>query len=227
VLIRSVTAYAKSPFSAGAELTRTNTILSLLVAACSAVSWWPSTLEPALDVPWWIPLIVVALGSGLATILSNGRWLYFLGLSASGTFAGLLVGFALWPPEDGIAQSYAGLESLAATLAVALLSVVAGLAGRMLPVAVKKHRQAFWLVLAACAAFGPGALAVRPSIIAHRVARNDRLATSRFQSLKTAVERTAMDPALPARICDGETLKRNYSDQPSAPKAGAISQETT
>jgi hypothetical protein len=193
---------------------KTNTILLLLVAACSAVSWWPLILEPALDLPWWVPLTVIALCSGLATILSNGRWLYFLGVSASATFAGLLVGFALWPWEDGIAQSYAGLATLAATLAVALVSLIAGLVGRWLPVASKKHRQALSLVLAACAAFGPAALAVRPSIIAHRVTRNNRLAADRFQSLKTAVERTAMDPVLPAPICDGQSLKHNYSGPP-------------
>jgi hypothetical protein len=155
---------------------------------CAAVSWWPLILEPTLDLPFWIPLTVVALCSCLAAALSNGGWLHIPAVASAATLAGLLAGFILWPLEDGIAESYAGIASLAVTLAVVLLSLVAGLVGRQLRAAGEMHRRAQWLALAACVAFGPVVLAVRPTIIAHRVARNDRVAADRFQSLKTAVE---------------------------------------
>jgi hypothetical protein len=193
---------------------RTNTIILLAIATCSAVSWWPVILEPALDLPWWVPLTVIALCSASATALSNGGWLKVVAVSAAATFAGLVVGYSLWPLEDGIAQSYAGLAATAATLAVALESLGAGLLARRLSGASNNYRRVIWLVLAGCVAFGPVALAIRPSIIAHRVARNDRIAADRFQSLKAAVERTRMGPANAARICDGYSLKSNYSGPP-------------
>jgi hypothetical protein len=197
---------------------RTNTILWVSVAACSAVSWWPLILEPALDLPWWVPLAVIALCSCFASALSNGRWLPVFAASAVATPAGLWVGFTLWPVEDGIAQSYAGFAALAATIAVALVSLVAGLVGRRLSVAGEMYRRFLWLVLVSSIAFGPVTLALRPSIIAHRVARNDRIAAQRFQSLKTAVEQTRMGSGDSVRICNGESLKHNYSGPPFSAK---------
>jgi hypothetical protein len=46
------------------------------------------------------------------------------------------------------------------------------------------------------------------------MARNDRLATARFASLKNAVERTAAEAGDSKGICDGSALRRHYSGPP-------------
>lgn len=188
-----------------------NAILLLLVGIGSALAWFPLILEPTLDLPAWIPLAVIALSAGLATILSEGRWLRFFLVCSAASLAGLVVGYSVWPMEDGIAQSYAGIAIVVATLAVALVSLVAGLIGRMIPLEKRKPRGAAWVVLAGCIAFGPVALALRPALIAHRVEHNDRLAAQRFQALKRSVELTRAEEAKPGNICDGMALKRNYA----------------
>ncbi len=190
---------------------RPNAVLVLLVAIGSALCWWPLILEPSLDLPWWVPLLVIGLCCCLATILSEGRLFRFLAASSISTMTGLLFGYVTWPMEDGIAQSYAGIATAFATGAVALVSLVAGLVGRSVPVSSEKGRRAVWIALAGCVAFGPVVLAVRPQVIALRVARNDHLAAERFESLKLAVERTRLEPGNPARICEGPALKRNYT----------------
>ena len=53
-----------------------------------------------------------------------------------------------------------------------------------------------------------------PLLVAHRVARNDRMAAERFESLKNAVERTLAEAGNPERVCDGQTLRRHYSGPP-------------
>lgn len=189
---------------------RTNAILLFLVIAVSAVCWWPLIIEPTLGLPFWIPLIVVGLCSGLATVLSGGRWLRFAAASSATTFVGALAGFVFWPLEDGISQSYALFAVIAAVLAVAIISVVVGLACRRIAVSNERFRLALWFALAACVAFGPVALALRPAVVAHREA----LAAERFASLKLAVERTRAESGNSASICDGQALKRNYAGPP-------------
>lgn len=190
---------------------RRSAILLFLITAGSVLCWLPSILEPSLDLPTWVPLTVIALSVGLATILSGGRWLRFLVVSAAATLVGIVAGYTIWPMEDGIAQSYVGLAALAAMFAVALACLVTGLIGRKLSVVNQSRRRAVWILLAACVAFGPVTLALRPSLIAHRVARNDHFAEQRFESLKLAVERTRSQPGGSASICDGRSLKKNYS----------------
>jgi hypothetical protein len=193
---------------------RKNAVLVLLVLAGSSICWWPVTKEPSLDLPAWVPIIVIAVCCCLATILARGKWLRFVAASSAATMVGLLFGYMVWPLEDGIAQSYAGIGTAVATFAVAVVSVIAGLVGRRISVSNANGRRAVWIAFAGCVAFGPVVLAVRPELIAHRVARNDRLAAERFEGLKLAVERTRMEPGNPSRICDGTALKRNYAGPP-------------
>lgn len=188
-----------------------NVTLLLLVAAGAALCWLPIILEPSLGLPAWVPLTVIAASAALATFLSGGYWLRFSAASAVGTLAGVLVGYAIWPMADGIAQSYVGLAALVATLAVFVVSLVASLIGRWITVGNQSPRRAARIVFAGCIAFGPLASVVRPSVVAHRTARNNELAKQRFESLKLAVERTRSEPGDPGRICDGRVLEKNYS----------------
>jgi hypothetical protein len=188
-----------------------DTLLILLTAAGSALCWWPAAIEPSVDFPRWILLVLVALMTGMATILSNGRWLRFVVVSTVGAFAGLWAGFVLFPPSDGIARSYAPLAIAAATMAAFVVSLLAGLVGQNLSASRKTLRRSAWLAFVACVGFGPIALALTPLLVAHRVATNDRMAAERFESLKSAVEETIAESADPAHICDGQNLKRHYS----------------
>ena len=63
---------------------RRNAVLVLLVVAGSSICWWPVTKEPSLDLPAWVPLIVIALCCCLATILARGKWLRFVAASSFG-----------------------------------------------------------------------------------------------------------------------------------------------
>ena len=189
-----------------------NLILALLIGATAAISWVPLILEPSLYLPWWIPLCVIALAAGLAALLS-GLWLRYLFIAAFSSLAGLLAGYSIWPLADGIAQSYTGIASLVATLAVALVCLVTGLIGRGLSASNLLRQPVAWALLAGCAAFGPTALAARPGLIAWRVAHNNALAAQRFASLQTAVERARKKHGS-ASICDGQSLKENYSGPP-------------
>jgi hypothetical protein len=200
---------------------RKNAVLVLLVVTGSSICWWPVTKEPSLDLPAWVPLIVIALCCCLATILAGGKWLRFVAASSAATMVGLLFAYTVWPLEDGVAQSYAGFVTVVAAVAVAVVSVAAGLVGRRISVSNANGRRLVWIALACCVAFGPVVLAVRPEVIAHRVARNDRLAAQRFEGLKLAVERTRLEAGNPARVCEGMTgqaLKRNYSGPPFSDK---------
>jgi len=184
-------------------------LLVVLTVIGSALCWWPAIVEPSLDFPRWILLALIALMTALATALSNGRCLRFVAASTAGTFAGLCGGFALFPLSDGIASSYIPDAVVVATLLSVFVSLVAGLAGRKLPVSNENHRRAVWLAFVCCVAFAPVALALTPPLVARRVARNDRVAAARFESLKNAVERTMAEAGDPGRICDGRALKRH------------------
>jgi hypothetical protein len=188
--------------------------LVVVIIIGSALCWWPAIMEPSLDFPWWLLLALIALTIVLATALSDGRWLRFVVASTVGTFTGLCSGFALFPSADAIANSYAPFAIVVATLLSVFVSLVAGLAGRKLSVSNENRRRAVCLALVCCVAFGPVALALTPPLVAHRVARNDRVAAARFESLKNAVERTMAEAGDPGRICDGRALKRHYSGPP-------------
>jgi hypothetical protein len=197
---------------------RRNAFLLVLTVIGSALLWWPVTIEPNLDLPFWLPLLFIALLTGLAAALSGGRWPLFVVASTVGTFAGVCGGFAIWTSSDPIAGSYAPYGVAMATLATVLVSLIAALAGLKVSLSNENRRRAAWLVLLFCAGFGPAALAVTPPLVAYRIARNDRVAAERFESLKNAVERTMAEAGDPERICDGQVVKQHYSGPPFSEK---------
>jgi hypothetical protein len=188
---------------------RRDTLLIVLTLAGSALWWWPQCMKPSLDLPWWLPLVCVALWTGLSTILSGGRWLRFVVASVVGTFAGLCSCVAIWPSTDGIANSYAPFAILVLTLAAAVVSLIAGLAARK--VSAPNEKRAIWIALVSCFALGPIALALAPPLAAYRVKRNGRIAEERFESLKNAVEQTIATRGDLEHSCDGPALKQHYS----------------
>ena len=100
-----------------------DTLLIVLTAAGSALCWWPAAIEPSVDFPRRILFGLVALITGLATILSNDRWLHFVVASTVGALAGLWAGLFLFPSTDAIATSYAPLFIAAATIAAFIVSL--------------------------------------------------------------------------------------------------------
>lgn len=187
----------------------------VLMVLASALWWWPLIIEPNLDLPWWCPLALVALSTGLEAVLSVERWRHFVIASAIGAFAGVWSGYAIWPLDT--AHDY--LQSVQATVVLdtvvaAVVSLVMAQATRKLSLSNQNGRRAVLLALACCVAFGPIALALTPSLVANRVKRNNLLAAERFASLKSAVERTLAETGDPQRICDGLALKRHYSGPP-------------
>jgi hypothetical protein len=103
------------------------------------------------------------------------------------------------------------LFSVAATTVAFVVALLAGLVGSNLSASGKTLRRSVWLAFVSCIAFGPIVLALTPPLVRHRVATNDRKAAERFKSLKYAVEETVAEGGDPARICDGQSVKRHYS----------------
>jgi len=192
---------------------RRDALLVVLTAIGSALCWLTVAMEPSLEFPWWLPLAIFALCPILSTILSRERWWLFLLASAFGTIAGAISGFTIWPLDP---LFWEGGEYVLMALAAAfvLLALIVGLAVRRTTVSNERLRCVLWVGLACCVAYGPIVLALTPPLVALRVARNDRLAAERFGALKNAVERTRAESGNPGRICDGQSLKRNYSGPP-------------
>lgn len=193
---------------------RSDAFLVFLIVMVSALSWWPVFMKPNLDLPSWVPLVCAALCTGLSTSLNPRRWPLFLLASAIGTFGGLCLSSAIWWPSDPIAGPWVPFGVAAATIAAVLVSLVAGLAGRKLPISNETYRRAAWVALLGLVAFGPVTLALTPPLVGYRIVRNDRVAAERFTSLKNAVERTAAEAGEPKRICDGSALQRHYAGPP-------------
>jgi hypothetical protein len=192
-------------------------LLVVLIGAGSALSWWPVIMEPSLNFPWWLPLGCIALGTGLATTLSNEAWLRIVVASVVGTFAGLCIGYTIWWPTDGIKASYVGPIVIVATLVTALLSLVSGGAVRKvlkLQMSNETARRFVWLMLVSLSAFGPAAVSLTRPLVEQRVAQNDRLATERFASLKRAVEEAVTAAGDARHTCDGSALRRFYNGPP-------------
>src|SRR6202035_6162231 len=80
---------------------RKDMILVVLILSGSALLWWPGLIAKLFSfqwfLPWWFQLVIFALGIGLATILSRGRWPRFLVASTVGTFAGVLSAVVIMP----------------------------------------------------------------------------------------------------------------------------------
>src|SRR5271170_1710715 len=110
---------------------RRNAFLVVLTAIGSATCWWPVIIEPSLDLPFLRPpvsLVVVALATGLATVLSDMGWARVVKASIVGTLVGLCVGFWIWWPSDGISASFVPLGVAGATLVTATVVFVVGFA---------------------------------------------------------------------------------------------------
>jgi hypothetical protein len=149
--------------------------------------------------------------TGLSTTLSNRNWLGFPIASTVGTFIGLCGGLMLFPSTDGIANSYAPIVVVVVTLAALLVSLVASVVAKRVLPPNGNHRRILWVALVCCVAFGPVALALTPPLVAHRIARNDRLAGERFSSLRNAVEQTVAEAGDTKHSCDGQALRLHYS----------------
>jgi hypothetical protein len=193
---------------------RSDAFLVFLAVMGSALCWWPVSMEPNLDLPLWVPLACAALCIGLSTTLSRRRWSLFVLASAIGAFGGLCLSYAIWWPSDPIAGPLVPYSVAAGTIAVLLLSLVAGLAGRKLSPLTEAYRSTIWVALLGLVAFGPVTFALTPPLVGYRIARNDRVAAERFASLKNAVERTAAEAGDPKRICGGSALQRHYAGPP-------------
>jgi hypothetical protein len=111
-----------------------NNLLVVLTATGSALCWWPFFIMQTADRShlWFLPYPLIALAAGYATFLTGGRWLRFIVVSSVGTFVGVCSGGAIWPEEDGIAQSYLLYGAGIATLVTALLSSLSCFVGRRL-----------------------------------------------------------------------------------------------
>jgi len=149
-----------------------NTLLTVMVAAGSALCWWPIAIQPNLGLPFWkTPLILIALITGLATALSDdGGWRRLLPASVMGAFAGICCGYRFWWQTDSIDQSYAplviGLGTLA-SIPISIIAVVAGVALRDSEFATK-NRQLIWGAFLVCFAFAPTVVALTPLLITLR-----------------------------------------------------------
>lgn len=187
------------------------TLLVFLTLVGSALVWLPVLIEPGLDFSIFLPLVCIALCTGLSTILNRRWWLLFVFTAAAGAFGGLLLGYSIWWPSEPIAAQWVPIFIAVGTVLAVLVSLVAGFAGRKVGTLQKTYRRGLWVALVGCVTFGPIALALTPRLVENRVARNDRVAAVRFASLKNAVEGTRAEAGDPRRICDGSTLKRHYS----------------
>jgi hypothetical protein len=149
-----------------------DTLLVVLTATGSALCWWPVIMQPNLDLPFRsFPLAWVALGTVLSTSLSDEGWLEFLVASYVGSFVGICSGFWIWWPTDSIDASFVPWVVASAVLRVVpvvVVSLVAGLALRCVPVWIEKHRRALWLAFICWVAFGPVVVALTLPLIAYR-----------------------------------------------------------
>jgi hypothetical protein len=191
-----------------------NIFLVLLTALGTLIAWWPSAVQPNLDLPFWVSLACAAGCSGLSTMLTPSIWPSFLLVSGLGTFCGLWLSLLIWPirgPAVGLGIFYiVG----AFTLAVMFVALLAGLIMRRRSIRMGSLRRVVWIALLACVAFGPVTLALTPPLVQRRIARNDRLAAERFASLKKAVETARAEPDGAGEICDGTALERHYAGPP-------------
>jgi hypothetical protein len=162
----------------------------------------------------WLPLLLVALLSGLSAALPDRRWLEYTLAPSAGTFAGLIVGCEIWPDPDGATRSYYGVIVIAVTLLTIFISFISGLAGIMASNLIGKRRNAIWIALVCSAMYGPIVLVLTPPLAARRIARTELLASERFSGLRTAAERAGDRGSALGRACDEQTLMQNYSGPP-------------
>ena len=147
-----------------------NTLLIVMVAAGSAMCWWPKIIPPNLGLPGVkTPLILIALIAALATALSSEGWRWLLIASVTGGCGGIFLGFWFWP-ADGIEGSLLpfgiGFATLVSILAC-MFAVFAGVALRDSAIATK-HRRLLWAAFLESFAFAPTVVALTPHLILHK-----------------------------------------------------------
>ena len=188
-----------------------DTLLVVMTATASGFCWWPVIMQPNLDFPFWsIPLLLVAGATAFSTTLSYGSWLRFVVATFCGASVGAVSGFLLWWPIDRIEASFVPLIVISVILASSAVSLLAGLVLRKVTISNSKLRRTVWLTLVCLVAFGPIVAALTPSLVAERMARNERITQKRMVSLSTAATQTLAEIAGPKDICDGTALKRHY-----------------
>jgi hypothetical protein len=148
-----------------------NTLLIVMVAAGSAMCWWPKIIPPNRDLPGWkTPLILLALITGLGTALSSEGWRWLLIASLLGGIGGICCGFWLWWPTDGIDASWVpfviGLSTLT-SIPVSIIAMFAGVALRDSKIATK-NRRLLWGAFLVSFAFAPTVCALTPLLITLR-----------------------------------------------------------
>ena len=148
-----------------------NTLLIVMVAAGSAICWWPKIIPPNRDLPGWkTPLILIALITALGTALSSEGWRWLLIASLLGGVGGIFCGFWLWWPTDGIDASWVpfviGLSTLT-SIPVSIIAMFAGVALRDSRIATK-HRRLLWGAFLVSFAFAPTVCALTPLLITLR-----------------------------------------------------------
>ena len=193
---------------------RSGARLAILTAAGSALCWWPIILTPNLDLPQWSPLIVISLLSAISTVLSGGHWLRSVLTSSAGTLAGPLVGFIIWTPSDPEAAGYIPIIIIILVAVATVVSFFAALIVCKLTALTFSVRRLLWIAFGLSLLAGPTALAMTPTLVALRVAHNDRLAEQRFIALKRAVEVAAAQHGGPGKICDGPFVRQSYDGPP-------------
>ena len=144
-------------------------VLIGLTAVGSAWCWWPVIREPSLEFSRWILLGLIALIALSATLLAPQRWLSLVAAITSGSFLGLFAGQAMWPSDDGIANSYAGIVTAIGTVAVLLVALAGIITGRAIAKSYSIARPVLWTTLLGCIAFGPVLMTVTPPLVARRV----------------------------------------------------------
>jgi hypothetical protein len=143
-----------------------NTLLIVMVAAGSALCWWPVIIQPNLDLPVWkTPLIFLALITALATALSNEGAGWLMSASILGVFAGICCGFRLWP-SDNNDPFIVGLAALV-SIPVSVIAVAAGVALRESKIA-QKNRRLIWCAFLSSFAFAPTVVALTPLLLTRR-----------------------------------------------------------
>jgi hypothetical protein len=145
-----------------------NTLIIVMVAAGSAMCWWPKIIPPHLYVPGWTPLILIALITGLGTALSDeGSAGWLMVASIVGVVAGIFCGFKIWWPTDRIDQSVVsfsiGLASLI-SIPVSVVAVGAGVVVRESRIA-KNNRRLIWCVFLICFALAPTFVVLTPLLV--------------------------------------------------------------
>ena len=144
-----------------------NTLLIVMVAAGSAMCWWPKIIPPNLDLPGWkTPLILIALVTGLGTALSDDGAGWFMSASILGVFAWICCGFRLWWSTDYNDASYGFIISLATlvSIPVSVIAVAAGVALRESKIA-QKNRRLIWCAYLSSYAFAPTVVALTPLLV--------------------------------------------------------------